>query len=136
MRLLLLALAVVVSVSLLAFAAPTAPSPPAPAVKTMRLSGDDQYVPLLSGPPETVTMRSGLVTLVPGKSVGRHNTKQNEEIVIVLKGSGEMRFWNGHPAIALAAGVAVYGPPETEHDVVNTGSEPLQYVYVVARTAR
>lgn len=105
----------------------------APKVKSMRLdAGGKDYLPLLQGPPETVTMRSGLVTLAPGKSVGRHSTKGNEEIVIVLEGRGEMRFFAGQPAVAMEAGMAVYGPPDTEHDVFNTGTGTLRYVYVVA----
>ena len=109
----------------------------APSVKAMRLdaAGKSELM-LLSGPPETVTMRSGLITLEPGKSVGRHSTNGNEEIVVVLRGKGEMRFWNGHPPVPMEGGMAVYGPPDTEHDVVNTGTEPLQYVFVVARAAK
>lgn len=105
----------------------------APAVKTMRLdaSGKD-YLPLLQGPPETVTMHSGLVVLAPGKSVGRHSTKGYEEIVIVLEGRGEMRFFTGRAAVLLESGMAAYCPPQTEHDVFNTGTGTLRYVYVVA----
>jgi len=105
----------------------------APEVKSMRLdAGGKDYLPLLQGPPETMTMRSGLVVLGPGKSVGRHSTKGNEEIVIVLEGRGEMRFFTGRAAVPLEAGTAAYCPPKTEHDVFNTGDTTLKYVYVVA----
>lgn len=105
-----------------------------PAVKSMRLdAGGKDYLPLLQGPPETVTMRSGLVALAPGKSVGRHSTKGHEEIVIVLEGRGEMRFFTGRAAVPLEAGTAAYCPPRTEHDVLNTGDATLKYVYVVAK---
>ena len=107
---------------------------PAPVVKSMRLdAGGKDYLSLLQGPPETVTMHSGLVVLAPGKSVGRHGTKGNEEIVIVLEGKGEMRFFTGRGPVSLEAGMAAYCPPKTEHDVFNTGKETLKYVYVVAR---
>jgi len=89
--------------------------------------------PLLSGPPETVTMKSGLVTLAPGQSVGKHSTGQHEEMLVILAGQGEMIFKDGSK-LGVAADHALYCPPETEHDVKNTGSEALRYVYVVAST--
>ena len=102
-------------------------------VRSIRLDAEGKdYLRLLGGPPETVTMRSGLVVLGPGKSVGRHNTKGYEEMVIVLEGRGEMRSFAGRPAVPLEAGMAAYCPPKTEHDVFNTGDTPLKYVYVVA----
>jgi mannose-6-phosphate isomerase-like protein (cupin superfamily) len=91
--------------------------------------------PVLEGPPGTVTMRSGLVSLRPGESVGRHSTGDYEEVLVVLTGAGEMRF-TAHDALRLLAPCAAYCPPKTEHDVTNTGNTPLRYVYVVARATR
>lgn len=98
------------------------------------------YTRILGGPPDTVTMRSGLVVLAPGESVGRHNTECYEEVLVVLAGSGELRFPNAGqagapslPAVELRADVVAYCPPQTEHDVINTGSEPLRYLFIVAR---
>jgi mannose-6-phosphate isomerase-like protein (cupin superfamily) len=98
------------------------------------------YTRILGGPPDSVTMRSGLVVLAPGESVGRHNTESYEEVLVVLAGSGELRFPDdGHagtpsyPAVPLQANVVAYCPPQTEHDVTNTGSEPLRYLFIVAR---
>ncbi len=87
---------------------------------------------ILGGPPETVAMRSGSVVLLPSKAVGRHNTDDYEEAIVVLAGTGEMRIANG-PVLTLKPYVVAYCPPGTEHDVINTGSEPLRYVYVVAK---
>lgn len=89
------------------------------------------YTPLLSGPPETVTMRSGSMVLLPGHSVGKHSTGENEEAIVVLAGTGEMRMSDGS-ALPLDRHSVAYCPPATEHDVVNTSAEPLRYVYVVA----
>lgn len=86
---------------------------------------------LLSGPPETVTMKSGYVVLEPGRSVGRHSTEHHEEMLVVLEGRGEMLFHDGSK-LKIEGGTALYCPPATEHDVVNTGSGNLRYVYVVA----
>jgi mannose-6-phosphate isomerase-like protein (cupin superfamily) len=103
-----------------------------PSPKVVKLdSGGKDYLQVLGGPPESVTMKSGLVVLVPNKSVGRHSTKQNEELLVVLEGQGEMIFKNGSK-LDVKANHALYCPPETEHDVRNTGTTVLRYVYVVA----
>jgi len=78
-------------------------------------------------------MRSGLVVLTPGKSVGKRSTEHNEELLIVLQGQGEMSFRDGSK-LPVKANTALYCPPETEHNVTNTGTDPLAYVYVVAGT--
>jgi mannose-6-phosphate isomerase-like protein (cupin superfamily) len=86
---------------------------------------------LLGGPPETVTMRSGLIVLQPGQSVGKHGTGQHEEELVVLEGQGRMIFHDG-THLDLAANHVLYCPPETEHDVRNTGTGVLRYVFIVA----
>jgi quercetin dioxygenase-like cupin family protein len=90
------------------------------------------YTPLLKGPPETATMRSGSVILLPTQSVGKHSTGENEEAIVVLAGKGEMRLADG-TALRLERDFVAYCPPATEHDVVNTGEDLLRYVYVVAK---
>ena len=57
---------------------------PTPRVIPLQSSGKD-VTPVLSGPPESVTMKSGLVVLPPGKSVGKHSTEQNEELLSSLR---------------------------------------------------
>jgi mannose-6-phosphate isomerase-like protein (cupin superfamily) len=104
-----------------------------PEAKAIRLDPEGRdHLPLLGGPPETVTMRSGLVVLAPGRSVGRHTTDGNEELLVVLEGTGRMII-TGEEALPVEAGTAVYCPPGREHDVFNTGTADLRYVYVVAR---
>jgi len=76
-------------------------------------------------------MRSGLVVLAPGKSVGKHSTEQNEELLVVFEGQGEMTFKDGSK-LPVKANSAIYCPPQTEHNVTNTGSGNLRYVYVVS----
>jgi len=89
------------------------------------------YLPVLNGPPDTAGMRSGLVVLAPQKSVGRHGTGQNEELLIVLEGQGQMLFGDGR-TLPVEANQAVYCPPRTVHDVKDTGQSELCYVYVLA----
>ena len=93
------------------------------------------YTPVLSGPPTTVGMRSGYVVLAAGASVGRHSTERYEELIVVLGGAGELRL-TGRSPLALREGAVAYSPPNTEHDVINTGTAPLRYLYVVAPERR
>jgi mannose-6-phosphate isomerase-like protein (cupin superfamily) len=103
-----------------------------PKAKVIKLdAGDAGYLRVLSGPPETVTMKSGLVILSPHQSVGRHSTERHEELLVVLEGKGQMVFANGS-TLPVEANSALYCPPMTEHDVKNTGTIPLRYAYVVA----
>ena len=74
---------------------------------TVPLAGVQDSRPLLEGVPQTTGMRSGFVHLKPGETVGHANK----------------------PFIAPAF---VYIPPATRHNVANTGTGPLEYVYVVA----
>jgi mannose-6-phosphate isomerase-like protein (cupin superfamily) len=87
--------------------------------------------PLLTGTPQTAGMRSGFVRLKPGETVGWHTTGQNEETLVILRGQGAALI-EGQPARAFAAPTIAYIPPTTRHDVANTGTELLEYVYVVA----
>jgi mannose-6-phosphate isomerase-like protein (cupin superfamily) len=77
-------------------------------------------------------MESGLVVLAPSKSGEKHSTKQYEEVLVVFSGTGEMRI-TGSVALNLKPNIVAYCPPKTEHHIVNTGSEPLRYLYVAAK---
>jgi len=104
-----------------------------PAPKVVRLDTQGKgYLGILSGPPETATMRSGLVMLEPGKSVGKHSTGANEELLVVLEGSGEFRLEG--ETLPLVGGTALYCPSGRTHDVFNTGTTALRYVYITAST--
>jgi len=94
-------------------------------------AGVDGRRTLLGGPKLAEGMRSGVVSLEPGHAVGRHSTCAREELIVVLEGSGELVV-DGGDTVPLEAGAGAYVPPEQEHDVVNTGTGPLRYVYVVA----
>jgi mannose-6-phosphate isomerase-like protein (cupin superfamily) len=98
-------------------------------------AGADGRRTLLGGPKLAEGMRSGVVSLQPGDAVGRHSTHAREELIVVLEGSGQLLV-DGAEALPLAAGAGAYVPPQQEHDVVNTGTGLLRYVYVVAPAAR
>ena len=76
-------------------------------------------------------MRSGFVRLKPGATVGWHTTGKNEEALVILRGQGEALI-DGQTSQPFTASAFVYIPPATRHNVVNTGKDPLEYVYVVA----
>lgn len=86
---------------------------------------------LLEGTPQTAGMRSGFVRLKPGTTVGWHTTGHHEETLVILHGAGSALI-DGQPELVFAAPASAYIPPETRHNVKNTGTEPLEYVYVVA----
>ncbi|MGA3213115.1 MAG: hypothetical protein ABSD20_17565 [Terriglobales bacterium] len=61
---------------------------------------------------------------------------QGKDYLSVLGGppesvKGEMVF-KDRPSLPVEANHAIYCPPQTEHDVKNTGTRMLRYVYVVA----
>jgi len=126
-------IAVCVAATIIAIA--VAAQIPTPVAKTVELDAHGRdYLPVLSGSPETAGMRSGLVVLAPQKSVGRHSTGEHEEILIVLEGKGQMIFGDSS-TLPVEANHAVYCPPRTVHDVRNTGQGTLRYVYVVAKVS-
>jgi len=90
------------------------------------------YTPILGGPPESANIRSGLVVLQPSGSVGSHSTENYEEMIVVLKGEGEMLFNDGS-VIKLDPHTVAYCPPETEHNVRNCGEGIMRYIYMVAK---
>jgi len=103
-----------------------------PAAKAIALQQSAPgYQELLSGAPTSAGMKSGLVVLAPGKSVGEHSTGDHEEMVVVLEGKGEMVLADGRK-LPIGPNSSAYSPPGTEHDVINTGSGVLRYIYVVS----
>jgi len=105
------------------------------AVKIVSFQSAQGYLPILSGPPESVSMESGFVTVDPGKSGSLHSTKLYEETIVVLRGRGSIEV-KGSGSRAFEAGSAVYVPPQKEHQITNIGHEPLQYVYVASKALR
>ncbi len=89
-----------------------------------------EYVRLLEDG-ESVAVRSGLLALQRGEDCGWHSTENHEELVICLAGEGQIES-AGMGRRRLAAGQYAYNPPHTRHNVFNTGSQPMRYIYVVA----
>lgn len=102
--------------------------------KVMTVSGEPpKYVPLLRDG-DAVEMKSGLVTLAPGESVGEHSTGQHEEQLVIMDGTGSVEA-EGLPKQAVTRGNFVYIPPQTKHNVFAANDHSLQYVYIVSKVA-
>ncbi|MHC4464177.1 MAG: cupin domain-containing protein [Planctomycetota bacterium] len=93
------------------------------------LNKSAEYQELLDGQPQTCGMRSGRVYVLPGKTCGRHSTNHHEEVLVFLSGRGLLLIGEKD---RLGKGKVSYIPPHTIHDVKNTGTEPLIYIYCVA----
>ena len=96
----------------------------------VELDNNPEYQRLLAGEPETCGMRSGRVYLEPGKDCGQHSTKAHEELLVFLSGKGEVIIGDNEK-YEVGAGKISYIPPHTEHNINNSGSEPLVYIYCV-----
>jgi len=96
--------------------------------------GGESYRQILDGVPQTCGMRSGRVELARGEEIGEHSTKDHEETLVVLEGSGVVHV-EGHEPMAVRGGQSVYIPPRSTHNVRNPESPLLRYLYVVAPVA-
>lgn len=94
------------------------------------LNSNPEYQKLLGGTPQTCGMRSGKVYLTPGKDCGLHSTKAHEELLVFLSGNGVLVIAE-KDRLKVGAGKVAYIPPQTDHNVMNTGSQPLVYIYCV-----
>ena len=103
-----------------------------PTAWVQTLNDQPEYQPLLRGEPQTHGMRSGRVYLKPGENCGLHSTKGHEEQLVFLAGRGQALIGDERMPQDVAAGQIAYIPPHTQHDIKNTGSEPLIYIYCVA----
>lgn len=103
-------------------------------VLVIDLSKNAENQKLLDGKPQTCGMRSGRVYLSAGQACGQHSTNDREEILVFLSGRGEL-LTGQEDCFEVGQGKVSYIPPHTIHDVKNTGTEPLIYVYCVAPIA-
>jgi mannose-6-phosphate isomerase-like protein (cupin superfamily) len=70
-------------------------------------------------------------TMQPGSATPPHQ-HDCEEVVLVLEGSGEVR-WEGGPT-AFGPDSTLVIPPRVAHEIVNTGSAPLVTVAAFSAT--
>lgn len=109
----------------------TAPSLPEP--KIIALPTEDGPYLHLFDEANTHQYHSGLVTLKPGESVGEHSTKEHEEIIVFLSGRGEIATERWPKPRLVTAPAVAYMSPRTLHNVTNSGTSSLRYIYIVSR---
>lgn len=98
---------------------------------TIELKDDKSYQPLLRGTPQTCGMRSGRVYLEPGQDCGEHTTGAHEEMLVFLAGTGTA-FMESGTQYTVGYNKIAYVAPFTKHNIKNTGTSPLIYIYCVS----
>jgi mannose-6-phosphate isomerase-like protein (cupin superfamily) len=63
-----------------------------------------------------------------GGCVPRHRHEKEEEVMYFLQGKG--KFITESQEIELEPGICIYNPPGEYHSIVNTGDEPLKFVWI------
>lgn len=76
-------------------------------------------------------IRSGLVVLEQGKEVGKHETGNGEELIVLLEGIAELEGDGETKTVYAPAAVLV--PAHTSHNVRNPLKVPLRYVYAYVK---
>jgi mannose-6-phosphate isomerase-like protein (cupin superfamily) len=80
-----------------------------------------------ASPIQATNFSVGCVTLEPhGGQVPWHNQEQ-EEVYLILEGTGEMCL--GTEKATVTAGQATYILPKVFHQLTNTGSTPMRMIY-------
>ncbi|MFA4984932.1 MAG: cupin domain-containing protein [Candidatus Omnitrophota bacterium] len=97
-----------------------------PFIKT--LTGNRRFKRLLGVSGESRGMRSGLVAIKPGESVGWHSTERKEEALIILDGKAKVCL--GKKTVTACGSSFVYLPRGVCHNVQNSGAGILRYVYL------
>ncbi len=99
----------------------------------IELNDEKGYQRLIPGAPTTHGMKSGRVYLEPGADCGVHSTEDKEEQLVFLSGTGTAII--GEEDIPVGVGKVCYIPPQTQHNILNTGTEPLVYIFCVTPAA-
>lgn len=102
-------------------------------MKVIKLDTGGKYQRLFSRESGTHGIKSGHVILKQDEEVGEHSTNGLEEVLIILKGKGEV-LADKKNKVKIEENSAVYIPPDTIHNVKNTGREILEYIFVTAET--
>lgn len=101
-------------------------------VYVIDLKNSTEYQQLLAGIPWTFGMRAGRVYLQTGQTCGIHSTEHHEEMLVFLSGKGTALVGEDESTFEVGQGKISYIPPHTIHNIKNTGTEPLVYIYCVA----
>ncbi|WP_333828825.1 cupin domain-containing protein, partial [Pararhodobacter sp.] len=89
-------------------------------------------VAAIAGPLGARHLGARLQEVPPGKAAWPfHAHYANDELFVVLSGTGELRFGDQRHAIGPGmVAVCPAGGPETAHQLIATGDEPLRYLAI------
>ena len=96
----------------------------------VELNEETGFQRLLPGTPDTHGMKSGRVYLAPGDECGVHSTLDKEEWLVFLSGAGTA-IMEPDQSREVCQGKVAYIPPNTNHNIKNTGNQPLIYIFCV-----
>jgi mannose-6-phosphate isomerase-like protein (cupin superfamily) len=94
-----------------------------------------KYQELFNGDKDSVVFYSGVVTLIPGKTGKLHNTEIYEEMIIALEGEGELKIPK-YKNLKIKFGNIALVPPNTDHQLINTGKKNFKYIYIATKKNR
>jgi len=97
----------------------------------IQLKGSQRFLRLFGESSKPYGLASGLVVLRPKESVGLHNTKNKEEVLIILQGQAQISY-DKNSRLKVKKDSFVYIPPKTDHDLKNIGKGILKYIYLTA----
>jgi len=99
--------------------------------KIVKLKSGSKYQRLFSRDSGTRGIKSGHVTLKEGEEIGEHSTNDLEEALVILKGKGLLLI-NSEEEFDFEDNSVLYIPPDTIHNVKNTGSGVLEYIFITS----
>lgn len=70
----------------------------------------------------------GMVILPPGEAGHPHRHEKEQETWFVISGQGRLRV--GSEVAELSPDTVVVAPPGEEHQILNTGKEPLKVLFL------
>lgn len=94
--------------------------------------GRQRFLRLFGDSAKPKGLRSGYVVLESKESIGEHNTGPSEEVIFIISGSG-LVCHGQRSRVKVKKNSFVYIPPQTPHNVINTGEKLLKYIYTAAR---
>ena len=101
-----------------------------PVPKLIELTKECKYQLLIKENEGSILLHSGYVCLKKDENVGKHTTKNCEEILIILEGTGKVIVENN--CCNVKKGDVFYIPCNMEHDVISL-SNTLMYIFVTAK---
>ncbi len=99
--------------------------------KIVRLKSGSRYQRLISRDSGTCNIKAGHVILKKGEEIGKHSTDDLEEALVILKGKGRLEIGNAE-ALDFKDNTVLYVPPDTVHNIRNTGAKILKYIFITS----